>query len=606
MTTIVTAWNQIASDTMLVDVDTPFRLRAGPGAGKTHWLVMHIKNVVERSSRLTGASRVACISYTNVAAEEIVERLGSAADRVEVSTIHSFLYRNVVKPYLRLLKNDEGAPLVNYALVDGHDEHRPSYPCIKEWLEGIDQKRMLAKGMKGALKNVQWHLEKRRWIRGEGGGHWQWRLPPMTKRFPPLNAKVEQGVSRYKIPYWKRGIIDHDDVLYFAHRILEEHPELLAFLSSRFPYLFVDEFQDTNPVQTDLVKWLADNGTVVGVVGDPEQAIFGFQGAKREDFEAFSLPAHEDYEIDGNRRSTNRIIALLNYVRQDGLKQQGHRPVEGERVRALVGTMAAITMRVRQFVEQDAPIAVLARKNPRVNYLRRHINSAQATDPWEQMEDCDPDRRRFLEQLVRGVELARGAQYPLAIAEAVKGIRVRDGKLRDPLKYKGQVTILDRQGIALSILEMSLTHYDELVKKPLLYTYEKLGEVLQHEIEGLSLKKAVSGQFRQLAEQMLLGTLAESVTLGEEARLARTIHKAKATEFPNVVVHFESQEQLARVIEPDKVPGVEEEQEERRIAYVGLSRARDRLFVSIENLDDKQETLLVDLGVEVIRCNEPG
>ena len=139
----MTAWRQIASDGLLDNVDTPFRVRAGPGAGKTTWLVHHIKNVLKRSMRLTGASRIACISYTNVAAEEIVKGLGFAADRVEVSTIHSFLYRNVVKPNLRLLKKEDDTALVNYALVDGHDEHRPSYPRISEWLEGIGQKRML-------------------------------------------------------------------------------------------------------------------------------------------------------------------------------------------------------------------------------------------------------------------------------------------------------------------------------------------------------------------------------------------------------------------------------------------------------------------------------
>ncbi|HOV77233.1 MAG TPA: AAA family ATPase, partial [Sedimentisphaerales bacterium] len=81
---------EIDSGTLLPDIERHFRVMAGPGAGKTHWLVNHIRHVVACSKRLSPASRVACISYTNVAVNEIVTRLGSATTQVDVSTIHSF------------------------------------------------------------------------------------------------------------------------------------------------------------------------------------------------------------------------------------------------------------------------------------------------------------------------------------------------------------------------------------------------------------------------------------------------------------------------------------------------------------------------------------
>ena len=80
----------IESDTHLDEVDHHFRVFAGPGAGKTFWLVKHIKNVLSRSKRLTAPAKIACISYTNVAAGSILQGLGPSADRVDVSTIHSF------------------------------------------------------------------------------------------------------------------------------------------------------------------------------------------------------------------------------------------------------------------------------------------------------------------------------------------------------------------------------------------------------------------------------------------------------------------------------------------------------------------------------------
>lgn len=85
----------------LIPIEQHFKVIAGPGAGKTHWLVNHIKNVVKNSVRLEKTRKIACITYTNIAVETIMKRLGtSIANRVEVSTIHSFLYRHVVKPYL--------------------------------------------------------------------------------------------------------------------------------------------------------------------------------------------------------------------------------------------------------------------------------------------------------------------------------------------------------------------------------------------------------------------------------------------------------------------------------------------------------------------------
>ena len=97
----------INSDTEISDIERHFRVFAGPGAGKTHWLIKHVKNVVKRSKRLGLTRKIACITYTNSGVDEIQGRLKQSAERVEVATIHSFLYMNVVKPYGLLLKNED-------------------------------------------------------------------------------------------------------------------------------------------------------------------------------------------------------------------------------------------------------------------------------------------------------------------------------------------------------------------------------------------------------------------------------------------------------------------------------------------------------------------
>lgn len=79
-----------------VPIEQHFKVSAGPGAGKTRWLVNHIKNILHHSTRLGKTRKIVCITYTNVAIEIILNRLGETAERIEVSTIHSFLYRHVI------------------------------------------------------------------------------------------------------------------------------------------------------------------------------------------------------------------------------------------------------------------------------------------------------------------------------------------------------------------------------------------------------------------------------------------------------------------------------------------------------------------------------
>src|SRR5438132_10773835 len=93
----------IASDSLLIAPDRSARVIAGPGAGKTYWLVEHTKNILRRSAKLHSNGRIAIISYTNVAADQLRIKLAETAARTEVSTIHSFLFRHVIQPYLYLL-----------------------------------------------------------------------------------------------------------------------------------------------------------------------------------------------------------------------------------------------------------------------------------------------------------------------------------------------------------------------------------------------------------------------------------------------------------------------------------------------------------------------
>ena len=232
----------ISSGDILDNFDHHFRVIAGPGAGKTYWLTNHIKNIVKNSSRLNPVSKVACITYTNVAAEQVLTNLGESVDKVDVSTIHSFLYKNIIKPYAYLLHDESGNQLITVEKIDGHEEHVPTYSKIESWVEKCAPRLKYKLIYVEDWKELAFKLGYLMWEVNSSGECFL-KIP---NRFP-LPRKLKESFFDYKKLYWKEGQIHHEDVLYFSYRILHENPILLTFLSAKFPYVFLDEFQDIKP-----------------------------------------------------------------------------------------------------------------------------------------------------------------------------------------------------------------------------------------------------------------------------------------------------------------------------------------------------------------------
>src|SRR5699024_10853633 len=99
--------------------------------------------------------------------------------------------------------------------------------------------------------------------------------------------------------------LTHNEILYFGYRILESNPIALYAIRVKFPFIFVDEFQDTNPLQTLIIKLIGKKSTMVGIVGDIAQSIYSFQGAQPTDFKNFSIVGDwgvNEYVLNGNKR----------------------------------------------------------------------------------------------------------------------------------------------------------------------------------------------------------------------------------------------------------------------------------------------------------------
>ena len=112
--------------------------------------------------------------------------------------------------------------------------------------------------------------------------------------------------------------LTHDEILYFGYRILEKNPTALYAMRVKFPFIFIDEFQDTNPLQTLIVKLIGQKSSKIIVVGDIAQSIYSFQGAKPSDFKSFCIDSESDnvYSISGNRRSTENIVNFCDFLRK--------------------------------------------------------------------------------------------------------------------------------------------------------------------------------------------------------------------------------------------------------------------------------------------------
>ena len=578
--------NQINSGDRLDNIEHHFRVFAGPGAGKTYWLIGHINNVLQHTKRLNGISRIACISYTNVAAQQIINRLDGNTERVEISTIHSFLYKYIVKPYLFLLKDETGEDLVAYSLVDGHDEHRPSYVKLMEWLTLIGKRNQQYRSADflPVLKNLHWKLNE------ESG---DLNLTPITyvKYFP--STKLDS----YKPLFWRSGTIDHEDVLYFSYRILKEFPEIRSFLSSLFPYIFLDEFQDTNPIQTQIMKWLADESTIIGVIGDSKQSIYAFQGAKPDDFDGLDLEGQIDYQIDNNKRSTNKIVDFLNKIRADEIAQNPNREEIGDDIKVAVGDKESVVKYAQEYFEGVGIYTTLARKNVDVSSIR-NLNGGSDSNPWDDFYSKDSDRALLLEYLISGGELSKQGNFYLALKTMIKGIRVRKGELCKPFKCDGIITDTTRRGIAVFLLECIMNNYDEFISKRLIHVYDELSSKLSNFKEGFSLSNYRSGSNPKVfAEQTPYKDLIASVKIGEETRNVRTIHQAKGDEFDNVFVYFDEENEITKIWGNNT--------ERKRIIYVACSRARDRLLLSVPELSATNKAQLESMGLEIVDCNSP-
>ena len=528
-----------------IPVDCHFKVTAGPGAGKTHWLINHIKNVLAHSDRLGKCGKIACITYTNVGVDTIVRRLGLTTKGVEVCTIHSFFYNNIVKPYLWLIADDEG---FNLDLLKGEDDRFDlSYSTLEAIKKESNQRYATDALLKLAIRNARWRIDEH----GE--------IVCKPKHAMKANARGTFLSSKtylaYKKQAWAKGLMHYDDVIYFAYRLFERIPFIREVIARRFPFLFIDEFQDSHPIQVGLIKKLSECGSIIGVIGDPAQSIYQFLGADVTQFNTFTLPHLQEYVISGNRRSTIKIVDFLNSIRGD-LEQVPHRAVQGEVPVLLVGSHIDNYQKVQEIIGID--VYALSYDNLNANSLKKMMNAnAQDKHLIDNIIDSNEERKTVVATYIKALEHAKAKNFKKAF----------------DLLARLDVDIKD----AVVKIHSLLSSYDDISKMSLYEFYAYLNITF-----GLSMATLKKGQAQTFYNSHQYSQLAMCVNHEDDDGIQRTIHKAKGDEFDNVMVCLGDEMALDFFLQPDLL-----NKESHRVYYVAASRAKERLFFSIPSLSDK-------------------
>jgi DNA helicase II / ATP-dependent DNA helicase PcrA len=554
-----------------IDIEQHFKVTAGPGAGKTHWLINHIKNALKSSERLEKTRKIACITYTNVAVETILSRLGpQSVNQVEVSTIHSFLYSHVVKPYITHIAEVFD---IEFQKIKGHDNIEPKYNKVQFWLENHSKteglkhpytiKQLLKlPDNKEALFNwlsslkYSFNADLKLYLKGEESD---------ARQLRKIVRILETDLLSYKKLYWKDGKIDHDDVLYFSYELITRYPFILKVLRAKFPYFFIDEFQDTNPIQAKIISLLAEEETIVGVIGDPAQSIYSFQGASIEDYLKFKIDNLSEYTIVENRRSSNQIIDLLNEIRMD-IVQTKYRNVDHDIPILFVGNSVEAYNKIQEMYGDDIFIQTLARDNPTSNAMKFEIdNSNLNTKLLVELASKDNNAQRYniIKKSMEALEFAKHSDYK----NAIKIMRTNFSHYSEKEQFNKSV----------SILQKLMKKQEAFFEEPLMVFYQ----LVREDIEMSGFRK---GAIQDFYNTYSYKEIALCISYKEDISQHRTIHKSKGDEFQNALLITDTIEFLTN-------PNLAED-EEQRIYYVGISRAMDRLFIVTPKLSKQNRAII--------------
>ncbi len=284
-------------------IDSPLLVLAGAGSGKTRVITNKIAYLIQQCGHK--AHTIASVTFTNKAAREMKQRVSQIIPRsqtrgLRVSTFHT-LGLNIIKSELKLLGLKSG-----FSIFDTHDSHA----LLKDLMRQPD-----AKGTKLDEETIKEHFESiaRQISSWKNDCLTPEQLVQQTSTDPAFTYRVKI-YSEYNHHLRTYNAVDFDDLIMLPVLIFTQNPEILAKWRNRIRYLLVDEYQDTNTTQYQLVKLLVGDRTSLTVVGDDDQSIYCWRGAKPENLALLEkdFPQLKVIKLEQNYRSTKTILKAAN------------------------------------------------------------------------------------------------------------------------------------------------------------------------------------------------------------------------------------------------------------------------------------------------------
>ena len=569
---------------------------AGPGTGKTRLLVNRLNFLLRNPARPGG--EVACITYTNAAAEEIATRLERGVRPGFLGTIHSFLLEHVVYPYGYWL---DGVPPVFDLVTTGY-----AAPHL-QWMQGkglISARKVHVPNVVKAFESTGYDLD---------GKLKSLERASLTQE--EMQAFVDRRLASKQV--------NQQDVLWFAWRILSEPAfgHVLDALSCRFSAILVDEFQDTSALQFAVLEKLHAKGrTALFLVGDKEQSIFSFAGASLETYERATakLPAHP---LTVNYRSTSRIVALLNALLEPECRLVPAADWKDEEtpVYVVVGKVddaakvrAFMELRKRHGLSGDGTspeFMVLARG---ANATRRlsaltEAKPEQGEDVFERLDEKHRQLNGILRDLFRARRLRDLGECARAFRSLDRGLSRLILKANPGFGAPESVGLTRESWRAMLcevLLEMRGLNAEDIAP---------WAESVQEAV-GKAIQKA--GGKKSGPKLILLGKLKDHlktkakyrtedalrcVDIADEVTSSvRTIHRAKGLQAEAVLLVAEKGHLTQWM---NCYGSGKPRTEEARIGYVGLSRAMKLLCIATDTMAIDMRATLKTLGVVVVELD---
>lgn len=590
----------------------PLLITAGAGSGKTKVLTCRIAHLLELG---VAPYRILAITFTNKAAKEMKERVtnlvGAQADSIWLSTFHSFCAK-----MLRFEVDGFHGYTRNFTIYDSSDQLVLVKDCLKKL--NLDDKQFTPRSVLGTISSAKNVLMDAKAFAAKASDFYE--------------QKVADVYAMYQEKLRENNAVDFDDLLFLAVRLLQENEEVREKYQSRFQYILVDEYQDTNHAQYALTKILAARWRNICVVGDADQSIYAWRGADIRNIIDFTrdYPDAASIKLEQNYRSTKTILHAANAV----IDNNESRPkktlwTENPTGNKIIHYQAQTEHDEADYIagviynrheishEPYGDMAILFRTNAQSRVLEEKLmryaipyTMVGGTKFYDRKEIKDvlaylrllynPEDSLSLTRIINVPKRNIGAttmEHVAAYAEA-QGI-----SLFEALSSTEEIPVTKRAKASLeNFAAMIFDLLNDIEGKDVLSLIETVikqtgyGDMLdkeaEHDPQGESRKENV-GEFLSVAKDYMdsnpegnLQDFLENVALvsdvddfesSDSKVTLMTLHAAKGLEFPVVFLTGLDEGLFPHsrtLMDPAQV------EEERRLAYVGITRAERQLYVT--------------------------